>query len=95
MTEQSVRTIADAKARFREAGVTVTEWAAAHGFDRTAVYAVLSGRVRGHHGQGHRILVALGLKPTGVDVPCLAGAVAQPAREPSSFAMNQEIDPTP
>ena len=50
------------KARFAEEGVSVAEWAKAHGFNRTAVYRVLSGKVKGTRGESHRIAVALGLK---------------------------------
>ena len=47
---------------FDDAGVSVSEWAAEHGFRRESVYAVLSGRSKARRGEAHRIAVALGLK---------------------------------
>lgn len=47
---------------FIDAGLAVGEWADTHGFRRESVYAVLSGRSKGHRGQAHKIAVALGLK---------------------------------
>ena len=47
---------------FEDAGVSVSEWAAQHGFRRESVYAVLSGRSKARRGEAHRIAVALGLK---------------------------------
>ncbi|WP_419629365.1 DNA-binding protein [Thiolapillus sp.] len=48
---------------FEDEGLTISEWAAAHGFNRGEVYAVLSGRVKGVRGRAHQIAVELGLKP--------------------------------
>lgn len=50
------------RAAFTEAGVTLTGWAKANGFDRQTVADVLLGRRSGHHGEAHRVAVALGLK---------------------------------
>lgn len=50
------------KAEFERAGISIAEWARAHGFDRMTVYGVLSGRHRGSRGKTHEIAVALGLK---------------------------------
>lgn len=63
-------------AAFEAQGLSVTEWAAAHGFRREDVYAVLGGRTRGRRGKAHRISVALGIKPS---VECsLMGSQAGP-----------------
>jgi gp16 family phage-associated protein len=51
------------KQLFEANGLTVTEWAAARGFKRDQVYAVLNGRAAGRRGASHRIAIALGLKP--------------------------------
>jgi gp16 family phage-associated protein len=48
---------------FTDQGITISEWAQRNGFRREDVYAVLSGRLKGKHGQSHKIAVALGLKP--------------------------------
>jgi gp16 family phage-associated protein len=48
--------------RFRAEGVSITEWAKEHGFNRDSVYSVLRGHTAGDRGQAHRIAVALGLK---------------------------------
>lgn len=60
------------RSAFEQAGVSVTDWASAHGFRRENVYAVLSGRAKGRRGQSHRIAAALGLKPQGAALPWLA-----------------------
>lgn len=54
--------IGDVRGAFDAAGVTVADWAAAHGFRCQNVYAVLSGRAKGRRGEAHRIAQALGLK---------------------------------
>lgn len=51
------------KAKFKREGVTVTQWAAQHGYDRQRVYLVLNGQNKALYGQGHEIAVKLGLKP--------------------------------
>lgn len=48
---------------FKDEGVTVTEWAAARGYSRRLVYAVIAGKAKGDWGQAHDIAVALGMKP--------------------------------
>lgn len=54
---------------FRDAGISITEWANAHGFARMTVVDVLRGHRAGHRGEAHRVAVALGLKNgTVVDV---------------------------
>lgn len=50
------------KARFLAEGVTVKEWAQAHGFNVRLAYRVLQGEIKGTSGEGHKIAVALGLK---------------------------------
>ncbi|MFM0526950.1 DNA-binding protein [Paraburkholderia strydomiana] len=58
------RTREEVRNAFASHGVTVVEWARAHGFNPDSVYAVLLGRTRGTRGEAHRIAVALGLKST-------------------------------
>lgn len=60
---------AEAREQFRAAGVSVSEWARAQGFNRGQVYQVLSGTIKGNRGVGHRIAVALGLKPPSAALP--------------------------
>ena len=55
------------KLQFQARGETIADWAAQRGFNRSSVYAVLDGRVKGFRGQAHRIAVALGLKAAVVD----------------------------
>jgi gp16 family phage-associated protein len=55
-------TVEEVRAEFAARGVTVTEWAHAHGVSPAAVYALLSGRTKGRRGSTHAIAVALGLK---------------------------------
>lgn len=56
------QTLEDVRKAFDSSGITVSDWAAARGFRRENVYAVLSGRTKGRRGQAHRIAKALGLK---------------------------------
>lgn len=54
--------LAKVRTQFEEAGITVSGWAKANGFARMTVMDVLHGRRAGHHGEAHRVAVALGLK---------------------------------
>ena len=59
---QQVRSSEEVRAWFDRHGVTVTQWAQAHGFAPAVVYSVLAGRCRGRRGQAYRAAVALGLR---------------------------------
>ena len=74
---------------FEQTGISVSDWAAAHGFRRENVYAVLSGRSKGRRGQSHRIATALGLKPRGASLPW------GPDGTPSEFAATAAQRETP
>ena len=63
-TQQKTKTPEQVKQGFRNAGITVTQWAEEHNFPPNAVYQVLNGFSKGHYGQAHQIAVALGLKPS-------------------------------
>jgi len=52
----------DVKAQFAREGVSISDWAKAHGFERKLVYKVLNGDVKAIRGEAHRIAIALGLK---------------------------------
>jgi len=56
---------------FAKHGLSVCEWARAHGFSESLVYAVLAGRNKASRGQSFQIAVALGLKraPPVSDAP--------------------------
>lgn len=54
--------IHEVKHAFESNGLSISDWAAEHGFRRESVYALLAGRSRGRRGEAHRIAVALGLK---------------------------------
>lgn len=47
---------------FRNAGLSVNDWASTRGFNPSITYAVLAGRIRGDRGEAHEIALALGLK---------------------------------
>lgn len=51
------------KQQFISRGETVSEWAAKHGFEKTAVYRVLNGQSPARRGKHHLIAVKLGIKP--------------------------------
>lgn len=62
MATQKALTPAQVKQRFRQRGITITQWAEEHGYKRNAVYRVLNGFDKANYGQAHEIAVALGLK---------------------------------
>jgi gp16 family phage-associated protein len=62
MKQRVALTSDQVKQRFRQRGVTLTQWAAEHGYHRKAVYRVLNGADKGCYGQAHEIAVKLGLK---------------------------------
>ena len=52
---------------FVQRGESIVDWAKRNQFRPEMVYAVLAGRHKGLRGEGHRIAVALGLKPSASD----------------------------
>lgn len=62
MSRKTALTPDQVRQRLRLNGVTMTAWAAEHGYDREAVYRVLNGKDKAHFGRAHEIAVALGLK---------------------------------
>lgn len=56
MTSEEIKRI------FRENGLSVSQFARAHGFSEPLVRAVLSGKNKASRGQSHLIAVTLGLK---------------------------------
>ena len=50
------------KERFRQAGITFTQWAEENGYTRNEVYRVLNGQAKANYGRAHEIAVKLGLK---------------------------------
>ena len=53
----------EARADLELQGVSIAEWARSHGFTYSAVRQVLAGRCAARYGVGHKIAVALGMKP--------------------------------
>lgn len=62
MSRTPVKTAAQVRAEFAEAGISVAEWARAHKFARETVVDLLRGKSQGTRGASHRAAVALGLK---------------------------------
>ena len=58
-----VCTIEDVRAEFKKRGISVSEWARAHGVSAHLTYQILAGRKAAIRGQSHEIAVLLGLKP--------------------------------
>ena len=58
----SLRTPAEVRAWLARHGVTITEWAKAHGFKPAVVASLLAGRTQGNWGEAYGAAVALGLK---------------------------------
>lgn len=57
-------TPAQVKARFRQEGKTIAQWAEENGYKRGSVYRVLNGFDKAHYGRAHEIAVKLGMKKT-------------------------------
>jgi gp16 family phage-associated protein len=51
-----------AREKFSRTGLSISDWAQQHGFNRSLVYEVLAGRKKCHRGDSHRIAVMLGIK---------------------------------
>ena len=68
------------RASFDAAGITLAEWARANRFAYMTVVDVINGRRAGHHGEAHRVALALGLKQGRVvDVALFSPAKARAA----------------
>lgn len=50
------------KNMFNSAGLPISSWAEANGYDRRQVYMVISGQFKGARGKSHEIAVKLGMK---------------------------------
>lgn len=68
--------------KFDESGVTISGWAKAQGFAYCTVIDVLHGRRAGHHGEAHRVALALGIKKGRV----ADAATFDPRRVPATEA---------
>ena len=53
---------------FFHPGITVKDWAHAHGFRPYEVYRVLNGQSKARYGRAHEIAVKLGMKPGATSV---------------------------
>lgn len=53
----------DLKTKFEASGVSFAEWARQNGFKPNDVHRVVNGLSKAKRGLGHKIAVALGLKP--------------------------------
>lgn len=51
------------KQRFRQRGITFSQWARDNGYPINRVLRVLNGFEKGYYGKSHEIAVKLGLKP--------------------------------
>lgn len=57
-----MKTAKQVRSEFESAGLSMVDWAQAHGYPYHLVQQVLSGRARGIRGKSHEIAVSLGLK---------------------------------
>jgi gp16 family phage-associated protein len=95
MSATTLRTPSEAQAWLERHGVTASEWARAHGFAPSVVFALLSGRTHGRRGQAHLAAVALGLKGAAPEweAPPLADA-AVAATTPRLSELPRAIEST-
>lgn len=91
------RTPSEAQAWLDRHGVTVSEWARAHGFAPAVVFSLLSGRTLGRRGQSHHAAVALGLKGGAPEweAPPLSEAATMAAKlqQPMTKASDASVPP--
>jgi gp16 family phage-associated protein len=64
---------------FARSGVSIRQWALAHGYPAHLVYQVLSGRKRCLRGKSHAIAVRLGLKAGVIGSVADIDASSEPA----------------
>lgn len=62
VSASTLKTAAQVKKEFERAGVSVTEWARAHKFERMTVVDILRGKRVGKRGEAHEVAIALGMK---------------------------------
>lgn len=63
MAKQPIlKTCKEVLAEFKDAGISISEWARANNFSRMVVVDLLRGTRQGLRGESHRCAVALGLK---------------------------------
>lgn len=62
MKPRTILTPQQVRAEFLRKGLSIGSWADKHGFDRTTVNQVLTGRNAATRGVGHKIAVMLGIK---------------------------------
>jgi gp16 family phage-associated protein len=63
-----LKTHEQVRQEFRDAGISIRDWAKRNGYSASVVYTVLNDRRPGVRGESHRVAVALGLKPSGAQV---------------------------
>jgi gp16 family phage-associated protein len=89
------RTGAELRAEFERRGLSIAEWARAHGFSSGLVYQVLTGRKRCLRGQSHQIAVLLGLKQGEIGSITDIGADRDGAEASTAAeAQSQAVDPS-
>lgn len=52
----------EVKALFEAAGMPISTWAEANGYDRRKVYMVINGQFKGSRGVSHEVAIKLGMK---------------------------------
>ncbi len=62
MKARTIRSAQEVREDFLRKGLSIGSWADKHGFDRTTVNQVLTGRNAATRGIGHKIAVMLGIK---------------------------------
>jgi gp16 family phage-associated protein len=62
MKPRTILTPQQVRLEFLRKGQSIVSWADKHGFDRTTVNQVLTGRNAATRGVGHKIAVLLGIK---------------------------------
>ena len=63
-----IKTHDEVKQEFRDAGVSICDWARQNGYTASVVYTVLNDKRPSVRGESHRVAVALGLKRADAQV---------------------------
>lgn len=62
MKADFIKTPDQIKREFYAQGLTIKDWAEAHGYKPVQVYRVMRGENKALYGEGHKIAVKIGLK---------------------------------
>ena len=63
LEQDACMTLDQVRQRFKEKGLTFSQWARDNGYPVNKVHRIMAGIEKGYYGKAHEIAVKLGLKP--------------------------------